>query len=258
MIAERSRTKSDEDTRRPANHRTRNNGVGPNSKQQQENKKVNHEREKIVFLVLTISVAALVVVACFRFNVISKTSDGRVTKRIPIPSNRMGEQESRKDQIKADPAKIEKIFLFFDHKFVDETYVSRNGSVRLEMEDFEAYADDDGEGDYYYRFDDDYERNPFSEERWIKEGHQYIDDDEEAFCCRRISEHRLSFPNCNTFHETPILESKASIIGYDFLHIFLSFECLADTFHPKNAHVVSYLNSDCNATGTMKGHTDKL
>ena len=263
VIAE-SRTKTDENTRRPANRRTIYDTVDTasknwsHSKQQQllelkkkrvqQNRKSNHDREKIVFMVLAISVSALVVIACLRFNVISMTTYRRFTKEIRLQSNTTSDQESRRDQITTDSIAIEKTFLFFDHKFIDEAYVSRNDSFRFEMEGFDGYADDDDGGeDYYYRYDDDYERNPFNEERWIKEGqeyhdwieegykyhHQDDDEDEEDFCCRRISEHRYSFPNCNTFHETPILESEASIIGYALLQIFPYFKYLPDPFHPK-------------------------
>ena len=263
VIAE-SRTKSDENTRRPDDRRTIYDTVDTasqnwsHSKQQQllelkkkraqQNRKSIHDREKIVFMVLAISVSALVVIACLRFNVISMTTDRRFTKEIRLQSNTTSDQESRRVRITTDSIAVEKTSLFFDHKFIDEAYVSPNDSFRFEMEGFDGYAyDDDGGEDYYYRYDDDYERNPFNEERWITKEHEYLDwieegyvyhhqdddYDEEEFCCRRISEHQYSFPNCNTFHETPILESEASIIGYAFLQIFLCFKYLADPFHPK-------------------------
>lgn len=79
----------------------------------------------------------------------------------------------------------------------------------LEMEFFRDYRTTprDDDLDYYYNFDDDHQRNPFNgvNEKTLS--------GEEEKCCRRTSEHRLNFPNCNTFHETPMLESKATHIG---------------------------------------------
>lgn len=74
--------------------------------------------------------------------------------------------------------------------------------------------DDDDDRDSYYAYDDDYLRNPYIE---FKKGnddtyYDYKEPDEE-YVCRRISEHRLYFPNCNSFHETSLIEAQATIIG---------------------------------------------
>jgi hypothetical protein len=51
--------------------------------------------------------------------------------------------------------------------------------------------------DFYYAFDDDRLRN------------EPLEDQDEAATrqCRRISEHRINFPNCNMFHETQQIEN---------------------------------------------------
>jgi hypothetical protein len=38
--------------------------------------------------------------------------------------------------------------------------------------------------------------------------------DEAVNVCRRTSEHRLSFPNCNTFHEISLVDSQIQYLGY--------------------------------------------
>eukprot|EP00537_Pseudo-nitzschia_pungens_P009714 CAMPEP_0172381672 /NCGR_PEP_ID=MMETSP1060-20121228/71072_1 /TAXON_ID=37318 /ORGANISM="Pseudo-nitzschia pungens, Strain cf. cingulata" /LENGTH=384 /DNA_ID=CAMNT_0013109459 /DNA_START=610 /DNA_END=1764 /DNA_ORIENTATION=+ len=66
----------------------------------------------------------------------------------------------------------------------------------------------DDDQDNYYAFDDDYVRNPF-----IEDYNQDEASEVDGFFCRRTSEHRLYFPNCNSFHETPLMDSEATIIG---------------------------------------------
>ena len=66
----------------------------------------------------------------------------------------------------------------------------------------------DDDQDNYYAYDDDYVRDPFRD--------SYGEDatvETDGICCRRISEHRLYFPNCNSFHEIPMLESEATYVG---------------------------------------------
>ena len=87
----------------------------------------------------------------------------------------------------------------------------RHDSMRMQS-DFRDYrtVERDDDQDNYYAFDDDFLRDPFTQ--------SYAEDDEleevHGHSCRRISEHRLYFPNCNSFHETPLLESGATHIGY--------------------------------------------
>jgi len=77
----------------------------------------------------------------------------------------------------------------------------------LDYRDYRSVARDDDQ-DNYYAHDDDYTRNPFIEDYDQDEASEV-----EGFHCRRISEHRLYFPNCNSFHETPLLDSQATVIG---------------------------------------------
>lgn len=69
--------------------------------------------------------------------------------------------------------------------------------------DKDTRQDDDVET--YYAFDDDEVRNQFVEQN--QEGR-------EGKFCRRVAEHRLNFQNCNTFHETPLLESNVKYLKY--------------------------------------------
>jgi hypothetical protein len=57
----------------------------------------------------------------------------------------------------------------------------------------------DDEYENYYAFDDDVLRNEFFETDLVSM---------EGKVCRRISEHRINYQNCNTFHETSRLENK--------------------------------------------------
>ena len=232
------RTKRDEDTRIPASRRTINGAshshVGsaedkdetarqnwPTSKKgAQRNQNIRRDREKIVFIILAMSGAALIVLACFTFNVIPVTADSRIIKIFPFLSDAMKDQENRKEQATTHSVAIKKI-PFFDKKIMEETHVSHNdSSIRFEMEDVSGY--DDGSEDFkdsYYEFDDDYIRNPMREELLEKEGYYSYEDEDaaEEYCCRRISDHRLSFPNCNAFHSMSMLDSQATIIGYGLL-----------------------------------------
>ena len=70
-------------------------------------------------------------------------------------------------------------------------------------------ANRDDDQDNYYAYDDDHLRNPFVESYGEEEAVEV-----DGYCCRRISEHRLYFPNCNSFHETSLLESEVTYIGY--------------------------------------------
>jgi len=83
-----------------------------------------------------------------------------------------------------------------------------SSQVQSENEDYSVPLYNDDYMDDYYAFDDDYARNPFTELN-LEEEEEEID----TFSCRRISEHRLYFPNCNSFHETPLLASQATFIG---------------------------------------------
>ncbi|KAL3917376.1 MAG: hypothetical protein SGILL_004743 [Bacillariaceae sp.] len=62
----------------------------------------------------------------------------------------------------------------------------------------------DDDNDMYFAFDDDLNRNEF-----FKEDSNPSDTQK----CRRISEHRVNFPNCNMFHEAPRLEYQAKYLN---------------------------------------------
>jgi hypothetical protein len=85
-------------------------------------------------------------------------------------------------------------------------------SMHSEYRDYHIVPRDDDQ-DNYYAYDDDIVRNPFrSVDEWNQEDEdKSIETDGKS--CRRISEHRLYFPNCNSFHETPMLDSQATYIG---------------------------------------------
>ena len=91
-------------------------------------------------------------------------------------------------------------------------------SMQSEYRDHHIVPRDDDQ-DNYYAYDDDVVRNPFRsvdernlEDEWNGEDEsKSIETDGKS--CRRISEHRLYFPNCNSFHETPMLDSQATYIG---------------------------------------------
>ena len=181
--------------------------VTSGKKEAQIDRYLRHDRETIVFLVLAILGAALVVIACLTLNIISIPSFSRFTEMPSFLSDGISNRDNKKGHKithptanKFDPQKI--VYLpthFGDHDdILYEAYYSRR--------DFDDGVDD------YYAFDDDYQRNPFKDESYEDVKH----------CCRRISEHRLYFPNCNTFHETPMLESKATFIGYAFAQTFVS------------------------------------
>lgn len=65
-------------------------------------------------------------------------------------------------------------------------------------------AEKDDDVDYYLAMDDDIQRDP--------KQHEDGDEPEGAGHCRRVSEHRLIFPNCNSYHETPFIESHAKYL----------------------------------------------
>jgi hypothetical protein len=59
----------------------------------------------------------------------------------------------------------------------------------------------------YYAFDDDYVRSSYTV---VNNQDEY---DREKLC-RRASEHRLNFQNCNSFHESPLLELNVKYLRY--------------------------------------------
>jgi hypothetical protein len=62
----------------------------------------------------------------------------------------------------------------------------------------------DDDNDAYFAFDDDLNRNEF---------HKVENDPSVEPKCRRISEHRINYPNCNRFHETPRIEYHARYLN---------------------------------------------
>jgi hypothetical protein len=71
------------------------------------------------------------------------------------------------------------------------------------LNEYRTLAPDD-QNDFYYAFDDDRLR--------IEHLEKEKEEEEERKTCRRISEHRVDFPNCNTFHETQWIENDAKYL----------------------------------------------
>jgi len=117
-------------------------------------------------------------------------------------------------------------------------------SVQM-LSDYRDYRimERDDDQDNYYAYDDDYVRNPFSEANREDEA---VEIDE--ICCRRISEHRLYFPNCNSFHETPLLESEVTYIGAGSyrlaMRLDISFAQKTETVVVKDIHLSNDLAYD--------------
>jgi hypothetical protein len=99
---------------------------------------------------------------------------------------------------------------FTVREYIGTTRQIRNDPMQMisDFRDFRTAGRDD-DYDEYYAHDDDYVRNPLKD-IYV----DYDDDPTDGLVCRRTSEHRLYFPNCNSFHETPFLESEAEVIGY--------------------------------------------
>jgi hypothetical protein len=77
--------------------------------------------------------------------------------------------------------------------------------LQTDFRDYNAKETTKDDGvDTYYAFDDDMLRNEFIKDRL---------EEEQGASCRRVAEHRLNFQNCNTFHETPLLESHVQYIA---------------------------------------------
>ena len=209
---------------------------------------LRHDRETIFFRVLSVTGAAFVAMGCFTFSIFCEEGNGSVissswgverfsflSDKFNVSSNRRGHdithptantfvspQNEFKDRM---PTCFGEIIEGMhpnrpktDDAIIKEAESCDFGGLRLNhnmgttrrikqdpfqmLSDFRDYrsAVKDDDVDYYYA-DDDYERNPFVE--------LY----EEEYFCRRTSEMLLHFPNCNSFHETPFLESEATNIG---------------------------------------------
>jgi hypothetical protein len=59
----------------------------------------------------------------------------------------------------------------------------------------------------YYAFDDDMLRDQYN-----RDPEYLISEDEDKAECRRISEHRLHFPTCNSYHEINLIESNVKYL----------------------------------------------
>jgi hypothetical protein len=87
-----------------------------------------------------------------------------------------------------------------DFQLLEKTDVER----RIFLDDYQYVTDfrhpdtpEDDDIGAYYAFDDDY----------IKAGYGVAADDHyQDKVCRRVMVHKLHFPNCNSFHELPMLE----------------------------------------------------
>lgn len=127
-------------------------------------------------------------------------------------SNVLPVQEKRDDNFAQKSTTPEYGGLYFN--FTKSRGKTRMPRIKHDHTDPQVIIGDD-DRDSYYAYDDDYLRNPYIE---IKADnydtyYDYQETDEEHVC-RRISEHRLYFPNCNSFHETSLVEAQATVIGY--------------------------------------------
>jgi hypothetical protein len=108
--------------------------------------------------------------------------------------------------------------VFFENNSMAREIGSDAMSMQSEYRDYHIVPRDDDQ-DNYYAYDDDIVRNPFRfVDEWYQEDKRNGEDEDKSIetdskSCRRISEHRLYFPNCNSFHETPMLDSQATYIG---------------------------------------------
>lgn len=221
-------------------------------KQSRIDRCLRHDREKIVFLFLAILGAAVVVIVCFTFSIafgrvverlpflsdiVSNDSSTKKHDIAHFSTNRFGphhaefqetmptyfvetEGDMHLKQPRLDGTILKGVnsrdFGGLDLEFqksekMGTTRQIRHDSMQMQS-DFRDYrtVERDDDQDNYYALDDDYLRDPFiqshAEDDELEEVHGHF--------CRRISEHRLYFPNCNSFHETPLLESGATHIGY--------------------------------------------
>jgi hypothetical protein len=103
---------------------------------------------------------------------------------------------------------------------VSKVIVPNPWEFRGKVYDSRSNNKDDDIDMYYYAFDDDY----------LRDNYQTFDDDDikNSGSCRRVSWHRLQFPNCNTFHE---MDSS------HFIPRYLSYGYYRDVF----VHTSSYL-----------------
>lgn len=164
--------------------------------------------ERILFRFLALLGASLFVVSCLTLNITSVSTFGRVIKDSIEKEGHNNFLESKYGTV---PERIE--FLPADFGIGITEHPPDFGGLKIDL--FRDYPTENPASvlaemkqDYYYNFDDDYQRNPFNGVNERK-----ADYHDEKQCCRRISEHRLYFPNCNTFHEAPFLESEGTYIG---------------------------------------------
>ena len=69
--------------------------------------------------------------------------------------------------------------------------------------------------DYLYAVAEEMKNEKQEEEEEEEEEEHIIEHDDEAIdICRRTSDHRLTFPNCNILHEIPLLDSQIHYLGY--------------------------------------------
>ncbi|KAG7364549.1 protein kinase domain containing protein [Nitzschia inconspicua] len=80
----------------------------------------------------------------------------------------------------------------YRRKIYDDPWLMENGYHTLQP---------DTENDVYYAFDDDRLRN------------EKLEGDQVERSCRRISEHRINYPNCNMFHETQFLDNNVKYLS---------------------------------------------
>ena len=140
--------------------------------------------------------------------------------------------------------------------------------ILSDFRDYRIVSRDDDQ-DNYYAFDDDYLRDPFTnsgEDAGYEDyyGEDYYgtknsyydykaveknkDEKVDKSYCRRTSEHRLYFPNCNTFHEIPALECEGTSIGEgtyrQAFRIKVSFAQDRETIVVKDIHLDNNLAYD--------------
>jgi hypothetical protein len=84
----------------------------------------------------------------------------------------------------------------------------------LEAQEEKARAEAEHEEEHDEEEHEDEEEQEEEEEQ--EHGHHHGDEeDHEAIdICRRTSDHRLTYPTCNTVHEIPLVESQIQYLGY--------------------------------------------
>jgi len=93
---------------------------------------------------------------------------------------------------------------FFEFDETGRNIIRDMSAMKTDFRPYSQQRDDDI--DMYYAFDDDYLRSTYTA---VDNKDEY---DSEKLC-RRTSVHRKNFQTCNSFHETPLIESNAHYLS---------------------------------------------